>query len=58
MARPSRPGKGYRIFMILLLALLLACIALFVYGSVHNGLTQPSLPGQGVFAMEGVICHG
>lgn len=54
-AMTKRPpaGRGYRIFIAILVVLLIGCIALFVYGTMHNGIPQPQLPGEGLFARAG-----
>lgn len=53
----GRP-TGYAIFMTVLVILLILAIALFVYGSMTNGLPQPRLPGMNVFARGRYLRHG
>ena len=53
----GRP-TGYAIFMTVLVILLILAIALFVYGSMTNGLPQPRLPGMNVFAQGRYLRHG
>ena len=53
----GRP-TGYAIFMTVLVILLILAIALFVYGSMTNGIPQPRLPGKGIFALGTMLPHG
>lgn len=57
MPNARRPSRGYIIFMVILVTLLIGSIMLFVYGSMHNGVKEPGLPGRGIFAQEAVR-HG
>lgn len=58
MADRKHAPKGYRIFLIIMTVLLIGAIALFIYGSVTNGLPQPRLPGKGLFALGTILRHG
>ena len=58
MAAKKHPNRGYMIFIIVMVILLIGAIALFVYGSSTNGIPQPKLPGQGVFALRTLLHHG
>lgn len=58
MAAKKRSNRGYAIFITVLVILLIGAIALFVYGSATNGIPQPKLPGQGVFALRTMLHHG
>ncbi len=58
MAAKKRSNRGYAIFIIVLVILLIGAIALFVYGSMNNGIPQPRLPGKGVFALRTMLRHG
>ena len=53
-----KKDHGFAIFIAVLVILLILAIALFVYGSMTNGLIQPRLPGKGVFALGTVYPHG
>ena len=50
--------SGYHIFIAVLVVLLLLAVALFVYGSVTNGVIRPQLPGKGLFALGTSLRHG
>lgn len=58
MANKKRGNRGFAIFMTVLVVLLILAIALFVYGSMNNGLPQPRLPGQSMFALRMMRWHG
>lgn len=51
MASKKPASRAYPIFMTVLVILLILAIALFVYGSITNGIPQPRLPGGDLFAM-------
>ena len=46
-----RKPSGYHIFIAVLTVLLMLAVALFIYGSVTNGMIRPQLPGKGAFAL-------
>jgi len=54
----KKKSRGFAVFITVLVILLIGCIALFVYGSMTNGLPQPRLPGKGVFALRTIVHHG
>ena len=54
----KKKSRGFAVFITVMIILLIGCIALFVYGSMTNGLPQPSLPGKGVFALRTILSHG
>ena len=58
MADKKRESRGFAIFISVLVILLMLAIALFVYGSITNGLPQPRLPGQSIFALRTICWHG
>lgn len=58
MADKRRRPSAYAIFIGVLVILLILAIALFIYGSMTNGVPQPVLPGKGVFALRTVMHHG
>lgn len=58
MAGKRLRPTAYAIFITVLVILLLLAIALFIYGSMTNGIPQPRLPGKGVFALGGMLYHG
>ena len=58
MSARKSPDRGYRIFLTVLIILLGLAVALFIYGSATNGISQPRLPGKGVFAMRAMLHHG
>lgn len=53
-----KKDRGFAIFITVLVILLILAIALFIYGSMTNGMPQPRLPGKGIFAMGTVHSHG
>ncbi len=54
----KKSNRGYAIFMGVMIVLLMLCIALFVYGSMTNGIPRPVLPGTGHFALGTMHPHG
>lgn len=59
MAGKQKKSKSFSLFITVMVILLLLSIALFVYGSMNNGLPQPRLPGKGVFALGTMLLlHG
>ena len=54
----SRKPSAYHVFIAVLVVLLLLAVALFVYGSVTNGVIRPQLPGKGLFALGTILHHG
>ena len=54
----KKKSRGFAVFITVLVILLIGAIALFVYGSSTNGIPQPKLPGQGVFALRTILHHG
>ena len=54
----KKSGWAYRIWLAALVILLLLAIALFIYGSMTNGIPKPRLPGKGVFALGTTYLHG
>ena len=57
MAENKRKGRGFAIYIAVLVVLLLGAIALFVYGSMHNGVVaprlRPNLNGLGMILRHG-----
>lgn len=58
MADRKRGDRAFAMFITVLVILLMLSIALFVYGSMTNGLPQPHLPGRGLFALGMIPHHG
>lgn len=58
MAPKHRKPSAYAVFITVLVILLILCMALFIYGSMTNGIPQPRLPGKGVFALGTIMYHG
>lgn len=58
MADRKRGARAFVLFITILVILLMLAIALFVYGSMTNSLTQPSLPRRGLFALGMITRHG
>ena len=58
MADRKRHNRSFAIFITVLVILLILAIALFVYGSMTNGIPQPKLPGKGIFALGTTPRHG
>ena len=58
MAAKKPASRAYPIFITVLVILLMLAIALFVYGSMTNGIPQPKLPGKGIFALGTMWLHG
>ena len=58
MADKKHQSHRFAIFIAVLVVLLIGAVALFVYGSMTNGLPQPRLPGKGVFALRTTLPHG
>ena len=58
MAGKQKKSRGYALLMTVLVILLILAIALFVYGSMNNGVPQPRLPGMNVFAQGMMLRHG
>jgi len=56
MSKKTRLSPGYILFIILMLLLIAAGGFLFAYGSAHNGLPLPTLPGDAMFAR--LLPHG
>lgn len=54
----KKKNRGFTLLMIVLFILLGLAIALFVYGSMNNGIQAPKLPGKGVFALRTMHPHG
>lgn len=54
----KKKSRGFAVFITVLVILLIGCIALFVYGSMTNGIPQPRLPGKGIFALGTMLPHG
>ena len=54
----KKKSRGFAVFITVMIILLIGCIALFVYGSMTNGLPQPRLPGMNVFAQGRYLRHG
>lgn len=57
MAVRKRATRAFAIYITVLVILLVLAIALFVYGSMTNGLPQPELPGSRWFAAGAVLHH-
>lgn len=57
MAEKKRKNRGFAVFITVLVILLLGAIALFVYGSMHNGVIaprlRPNLNGLGMILPHG-----
>lgn len=54
----KKKSRGFAVFITVMIILLIGCIALFVYGSMTNGIPQPRLPGKGIFALGRMLTHG
>ncbi|MBQ4580700.1 MAG: hypothetical protein IJA83_08565 [Clostridia bacterium] len=57
MAENKRKSRGFAIFIAVLVVLLIGAIALFVYGSMNNGVVaprlRPNLNGLGMLLRHG-----
>lgn len=58
MARKQKKSRSFALFITVLVILLILAVALFVYGSMNNGIPQPRLPGMNVFALGTMPHHG
>lgn len=58
MADKKRSDRAFSVFNTVLVILLILAIALFVYGSTTNGLSQPVLPGKHPSAWGTTPHHG
>lgn len=58
MAAKKPRITGFAVLITVLVILLMLAIALFIYGSMTNGIPQPRLPGKGVFALGTTSLHG
>ena len=58
MAAKKPQRDGFPVLIAVLVILLILAVALFVYGSMTNGISQPRLPGKGVFALGTTLLHG
>ena len=58
MTGKQKKSRGFSIFITMMVILLILAIALFIYGSMTNGLVQPRLPGKGVFGLGIMSNHG
>lgn len=55
----NRKGsRRFALFISVMVILLILCIALFIYGSMTNGIPRPSIPGAGRFALGTTLSHG
>lgn len=57
MAGKKKKSRAFSLFMTVIVILLILSIALFVYGSMNNGLPQPQLPGKFRFALGTMPLH-
>ena len=46
MAHPTKNSMMFHLFLLLMLLLILIGVGLMVYGSMHNALPTPTLPGN------------
>lgn len=46
MSEPHRRHFLYILFLLLMMLILAAGVALMIYGSLHNGVSLPRWPGQ------------
>ena len=58
MTGKQKKSRGFSVFITVMVILLILAIALFIYGSMTNGLVQPRLPGKGVFGLGIMPNHG
>lgn len=58
MAGKKRSDRAFAVFITVLVILLILAMALFVYGSMTNGLPKPHLPGQHPLAWGTMPHHG
>ncbi len=59
MAAKNRKSRGFAIFITVLVILLMGAIALFVYGSMNNGLIAPRLkPALNGLSLGTFFPHG
>lgn len=56
MARNARPSLPFILFLAAMGLIIAVGLFMLVYGSVHNVLPAPSLPGGGLFAR--LTSHG
>lgn len=58
MAKERNRHPLYVCFLCLMVLLLIGGLALLVYGSAHNGMIAPRLPGMGPLADTTAHLHG
>ncbi len=59
MADKKRKSRGFAIFITVLVILLIGAMALFVYGSMNNGIVAPRLrPNLNGAILETMLRHG
>ena len=58
MTDRKKGSRAYAVFIAVLVILLFLAVALFIYGSVTNGLPPPQLPGKGHLALGTTLRHG
>ena len=52
----QKPSKMFIVFIVLMVLIILCGVFMMVYGSMHNGLPAPRLPGTPHFARG--LFHG
>lgn len=59
MAAKQRKSRGFAIFITVLVILLMGAVALFIYGSMNNGLVAPRLrPNLNGLSLGAFFRHG
>lgn len=51
MSRKERVSLLYIAFLALMVLVILAGVFMMIYGSMHNGIPMPSLPGDALHAL-------
>jgi len=59
MSGKKQQGRGFAIFIALLVILLMGAVALFIYGSMNNGVVAPRLrPNLNGCILGTMLQHG
>lgn len=58
MAKKKSTHPLYIAFLAVMVLILVIGLFLLIYGSMHNGLPVPSLPGDALHALGVRLCHG
>lgn len=58
MAKKEHSSRLFPAFVAVMLAVIVIGLFMMVYGSLHNGLPVPALPGASPLAQAGRCLHG